>query len=210
VGAQQGDEADEAGRKRRSVASYPRYWADLIEGNAAGYGRHGMGDGISLAGIPVPSREPWFLATVGVHVLAGILAVIAGATAMLSPKAPGRHPHAGTVYFWALVTACVTMSALALARWPVDNHLFALGVLALGSATIGRAARRRLWGRWVRVHISLMGLSYVLMLTAFYVDNGPHLPLWNRLPPLAFWLLPTLVGVPLIVRALRRPPLLQQ
>jgi hypothetical protein len=169
-----------------------------------------MGDGISLAGIPIPSREPWFLATVAVHVLAGILAVGAGATAMLSPKAPGRHPRAGTVYFWALVTVCVTMSALAVARWPVDNHLVVLGVLALGSATIGRAARRRLWRRWVRVHISLMGLSYVLMLTAFYVDNGPNLPLWNRLPPLAFWLLPTVVGVPLIVRALRKPLLLQQ
>jgi hypothetical protein len=170
----------------------------------------GMGEGISLAGIPIPSREPWFLAIVGVHVLAGILAVVAGATAMLSPKAPGRHPRAGTVYFWALVTVCVSMSALAVARWPIDNHLVVLGVLALGSATIGRAAHRRLWRGWVRVHISLMGLSYVLMLTAFYVDNGPHLPLWNRLPPLAFWLLPTLVGLPLIVRALRRPLLLQQ
>ena len=170
----------------------------------------GMGEGISVAGIPIPSREPWFLATVGVHVLAGMLAVVAGAIAMLSPKAPGRHPRAGTVYFWALMAVCVTMSVLAVARWPVDNHLAVLGVLALGSATIGRAAHRRLWRRWVRVHIPLMGLSYVFMLTAFYVDNGPHLPLWSRLPPLAFWLLPALVGVPLIVRALRRPLLLPQ
>jgi uncharacterized membrane protein YhaH (DUF805 family) len=169
-----------------------------------------MEEGINLAGIPVPSREPWFLATVGVHVLAGIVAVVAGATAMLSPKTAGRHPRAGTVYFWALATVCVTMSALTVARWPADNHLGVLGVLALGSAIIGRAARRGRWRHWVRVHIPLMGLSYVFMLTAFYVDNGPHLPLWNRLPPIAFWLLPSLVGLPLIGRALRGPLPLQE
>jgi hypothetical protein len=163
-----------------------------------------MDEGISLAGIPVPSREPWFLITVAVHVLAGIVAVVAGATAMLSPKSPGRHPRAGTAYFWALATVSVTMGALAVARWPADNHLVALGVLALGSAIVGRAARRGRWQRWVLVHVSLMGLSYVFLLTAFYVDNGPHLPLWNRLPPLAFWLLPSLVGLPLIARALHR------
>src|SRR5262245_45569785 len=163
-----------------------------------------MDEGISLAGIPIPSREPWFLITVAVHVLAGIVAVVAGATAILSPKAPGRHPRAGTLYFWALLTVSVTMGALAVARWPADNHLLALGVLALGSVGVGLAARRGRWRRWMHVHVPLMGLSYVFMLTAFYVDNGPHLPLWNRLPPLAFWLLPSLVGLPLIARALHR------
>jgi hypothetical protein len=49
-----------------------------------------------------------------------------------------------------------------------------------------------------------MGVGYVAMLTAFYVDNGPHLPLWDRLPPLAFWLLPSVIGAPLIARAIRR------
>ena len=54
-----------------------------------------------------------------------------------------------------------------------------------------------------------MGLSYVIMLTAFYVDNGKSLPLWNQLPPIAYWVLPAAIGVPLIVRALRRHPLAQ-
>ena len=39
------------------------------------------------------------------------------------------------------------------------------------------------------------------MLTAFYVDNGPHLPLWDRLPPLTFWVLPAAIGAPVIARA---------
>jgi len=52
-----------------------------------------------------------------------------------------------------------------------------------------------------------MGLSYILMLTAFYVDNGKHLPLWKELPQIAFWLLPSACGVPVIAWALRRHPL---
>ena len=39
-------------------------------------------------------------------------------------------------------------------------------------------------------HIAGIGVAYTAMLTTFYVDNGPHLPLWDRLPTLAFWLLP--------------------
>jgi hypothetical protein len=45
-----------------------------------------------------------------------------------------------------------------------------------------------------------MGGSYALLLTAFYVDNGPSLPLWNRLPPPAYWLIPNLIAAPLILR----------
>jgi hypothetical protein len=52
-----------------------------------------------------------------------------------------------------------------------------------------------------------MGLSYILMLTAFYVDNGKNLPIWRELPQIAFWLLPAAIGIPLIVRALMRHPL---
>jgi hypothetical protein len=42
------------------------------------------------------------------------------------------------------------------------------------------------------------------MLTAFYVDNGPKLPLWQLLPDIAFWVLPSLIGLPLIARAIAR------
>jgi len=52
-----------------------------------------------------------------------------------------------------------------------------------------------------------MGASYVFMLTAFYVDNGKNLPLWKELPQIAFWLLPGAIGVPLILSALFRHPL---
>jgi hypothetical protein len=49
-----------------------------------------------------------------------------------------------------------------------------------------------------------MAGSYVALLTGFYVDNGPNLPLWDRLPTWSFWLIPTAVGAPLTVWALYR------
>ena len=60
---------------------------------------------------------------------------------------------------------------------------------------------------WFGCTITGMGLSYVLMLIAFYVDNGKQLPLWKDLPHFMYWLAPLAVGVPLIIRALLRHPL---
>jgi hypothetical protein len=160
-----------------------------------------------VLGIPIPSTSPVFLAAVGLHVLVGLVCVVAGAVAMLSPKHAGRHPLFGTIYYWSLVVVFASATGLSVVRWAEDYHLFILGLLAFLAASVGRTARRRRWPGWVRLHISGMGLSYILLLTAFYVDNGKSLPLWKELPPIAYWLLPAVVGVPLIVHALLRHPL---
>jgi hypothetical protein len=164
--------------------------------------------GVVVLGIPIPSSSPIFLSIVAVHVAAGLVCTIAGIGAMLTPKRAGRHPAAGAVYYWSLVGVFVTMAALSILRWPENTHLFVLGILSFGAGTIGRMARRRLWRGWLRLHIVSMAISYILLLTAFYVDNGPHLPVWRSLPPLAHWLLPSFVGVPLLIWALRRHPLI--
>jgi uncharacterized membrane protein len=160
-----------------------------------------------VLGIPVPSTDPVFLAIVGIHVLLGLAAVIAGAVAMLSNKARGRHSTFGTIYFRCLSGVFVTMSALSFMRWTADYHLFVLGTLSFAAAIAGRTAVRRCWRRWPQLHLTGMGVSYTLMLTAFYVDNGPNLPLWRELPWLAFWVLPGAIGSPLILYALFRHPL---
>jgi hypothetical protein len=66
-------------------------------------------------------------------------------------------------------------------------------VVAFTAATIGFQHRRRDCPGDA-AHIAGMGIGYIAMLTAFYVDNGPHLPLWDRLPTIAFWLLPSAIG----------------
>ena len=170
-----------------------------------------MTDGITnVAGIEIPSSNPVFLAVVGVHVLLGLACVVTGAIAMLSPKRAGRHPRFGTFYFWCLTGIFLAASGLAAVRWAEDYHLFILGKLAFAAACFGRQARRQRWRNWVRLHITGMGTSYVLLLVAFYVDNGAQLPIWKDLPHFTYWLLPVVIGVPLILRALLWHPLVRQ
>jgi hypothetical protein len=130
--------------------------------------------------------------------------VVLGAVAMLSEKRRGNHPNFGTTYYWSLAMLCATATVLAMMRWAQDYHLFILGALAFSAASVGRMARRHLWRRWVDFHVSGMGLSYILMLTAFYVDNGKNLPVWKELPYAAYWVVPGAVRLPLILRALTR------
>ena len=54
------------------------------------------------------------------------------------------------------------------------------------------------------IHILGLSLSFVAMMTGFYVDNGPHLPLLDHLPAIVFWVLPSAVGAVLTGRAVRR------
>lgn len=162
---------------------------------------------LAVAGIRVPCDSLLFLAVLAVHIPFGMACVLAGLVAILSKKEHGRHPTFGTLYYWSLSMVFASASVLAALRWAEDYHLFILGTLSFASAIFGRTARRRRWRGWVELHISGMGISYVLMLTAFYVDNGKNLPLWNKLPTIAYWILPSVVGLPLIVRALLFHPL---
>jgi hypothetical protein len=161
-----------------------------------------------VLGIEIPSTDPVFLAVVvGIHIPLGLTCVVAGAVAMLSEKRRGRHSTAGKVYFWSLLALFASATLLSVMRWHENYHLFILGALAFASAWFGRTALRQRWHGWARLHITGMGLSYVLMLIAFYVDNGKQLPLWQDLPHFMYWLLPLAVGAPLIARALLRHPL---
>ena len=162
---------------------------------------------INVGGIEIPSTDPVFLAIVAVHVLLGLICIITGILAMLSTKRKGPHPAFGSIYFWCLGGLVFTAATLAAIRWAEDYYLFILGALAFAAACMGRTARRKRWTNWVRLHITGMVMSYILILTAFYVDNGKSLPLWRNLPPLAYWLSPAAVGIPLMIRALLRHPL---
>jgi len=143
-----------------------------------------MSDHITtVAGFVIPSTDPLFLTIVAVHVVLGLGTAAAGLVAMLSVKAPGRHPRFGTVYSWLLTALFLSGTALSVMRWAQAYHLFILGGFSFLAALIGREARRGRVRGWERLHIAGMGSSYVLMFIAFYVDNGRQLPPLNLLPP---------------------------
>jgi hypothetical protein len=156
-----------------------------------------------ILGDQVGSTAPVFLAFLAIHVIAGLTAVITGAVAALVRKGSPRHIRAGRWFYRAITVVFVTATALAVMRWRQDYYLFIIGAVAFTAATIGYEHRRR-HRPGDTGHITGMGIGYTAMLTAFYVDNGPHLPVWDHLPTLAFWLLPSAIAAPLIARAVRR------
>ncbi len=156
-----------------------------------------------ILGGQVGSTAPVFLAFLALHVLAGLTAVTTGAVAALSRKGSPRHIHAGRWYYRAISTVFATATALAAMRWQQDYYLFLIGAVAFTAATIGYLHRRR-HRPGDTPHIAGMGTAYIAMLTAFYVDNGPRLPLWDHLPTLAFWLFPTAIGAPIVARSIAR------
>ena len=152
-----------------------------------------------IAGIPIPSTSPVFLAVVGIHVLLGLACTIIGIVAMLMVKGRGRHSDFGTVYYWCLSGVFVTALRLSVVRWSEDYHLAILAALSFAAAHLGRRAIRHRWCGWPVLHLSGMGASYILLITAFYVDNGKNLALWRELPQIAFWILPGAIGIPMIL-----------
>ena len=156
-----------------------------------------------IMGTEVGSTAPVFLAFLAVHVAAGLTAVVSGAVAALAGKGGPRHVRAGRWFYRAITVVFATAAVLAAMRWQQDYRLLIIGAVAFAAATVGYQHRRRRRAGDTG-HIVGMGIGYVAMLTAFYVDNGPHLPLWDRLPPLAFWLIPSVIGAPVITRAVLR------
>jgi len=153
-----------------------------------------------ILGDQVGSTAPVFLAFLAAHVLAGLVAVATGAIAALTRKGSPSHARVGRSFYRAVTVVFATATVLSIMRWRQDYHLLIIGAVAFAGATVGYLHRRR-HRPGDTGHIVGMGTGYVAMLTAFYVDNGPHLPLWDRLPSLTFWFLPAAIGAPIIVRA---------
>jgi len=161
-----------------------------------------LSTGADVGGLDVPDIGPVFFAALGLHVAAGVTCLVSGALAATAHKQAGRHPRAGAVYLYGIGVVFVTASVMAIIRWEQDAHLFAIAAGTFSVAMLGWWVRRKRPRRWLALHGAAMAGSYIALLTGFYVDNGPQLPLWNQLPDLAFWLLPAAIGIPLTLRAL--------
>ncbi|GAA3561262.1 hypothetical protein GCM10022419_047390 [Nonomuraea rosea] len=157
-------------------------------------------NGIDVGGVRVPEAGPLFLAVLAIRVVARLTYVTCGAVAALPDKGGVRHRRFGLIYLGALSVVFASMTVLSTAHWSRNAYLFVIGTLAFALALAGYLCGRPR----SCLHIAGLGGSYLALITAFYVDNGPHLPGWDRLPTWMLWTLPSLIGLPMIARAIGR------
>ncbi len=148
-----------------------------------------------------------------VHALAAATTGVTGVITFSRPKRSVRHPKWGGRYLWAYTVVVLTAIILSVKRWPADAYLFGLAILGYGLALAAYAARRfrqkpimkRVVGPWwIVAHLIGMIGSYVVLWTAFYVDNAHLIPGLKHLPALTFWVLPSFIGLPFLVVSLSR------
>lgn len=137
----------------------------------------------------------WILA---LHIVAGVLGLVLGPIAMQAAKRPGRHTRVGEAYHWVMLTVCLSAATLAVLDW---SRLWWFLPIAAGSyafALVGYLAAKRRWPGWLSTHISGQGGSYIAMVTAVLVVNWSSLTGTRGFASPWPWILPTLVGSPII------------
>jgi hypothetical protein len=148
-----------------------------------------------------------------VHALAALTTGVTGVITFSRHKRRGRHPKWGVRYLWAYTVVFLTAIILSVQNFPTDAYLVILATIGYGFATSGYGARRfrqkpmvrRLLGKqWIVAHIVGMIGSYVVLWTAFYVDNAHLIPGLKQLPTLTFWVLPTVIALPFLLVSLSR------
>ncbi len=146
-----------------------------------------------------------------IHVTAGVVGLLLGPVAMFSRKRRGRHTRAGEAYHWAFAALFVSAVALAVLDWSENWWLAPVGAGSYAFALLGYVAAKRRRPKWLIRHVADQGGSYIAMTSATLVVNWENLTgTPGRESPLP-WLLPTVVGTPLIywvaheIAAGRRP-----
>jgi hypothetical protein len=126
------------------------------------------------------------------HITAGTAGLLIGPIAMATPKRRGWHTRAGIGY--QVAVALLTTTAIGLTAF-APGRLWPLALIAVATETaalVGWRAQRRRTPGWLPRHVGFMAGSYVSFVTAALVVNWPN--------PFS-WILPTVVGTPLIARA---------
>lgn len=128
-----------------------------------------------------------------VHAVAGLVTGITGLVTFRVRKRRGCHDRWGTCYLWAYTVVFLTATILSAERPEADAYLFFLALVGYGFALGGYGVRRfrqepmvrHIVGKqWVGAHIIGMIGSYIVLWTAFYVDNAHLIPGLKELPPL--------------------------
>ncbi len=113
-------------------------------------------------------------------------------------KEERKHTEWGEIYHASYVVITLTAIILSIINWDKIAYLFYVAIFSYAFAIYGYLARKKRWKNWIHHHITGMLGSYIGAVTALLVNVGIHIPIINLLPPIWFWFLPTLIGIPLV------------
>jgi histidinol-phosphate phosphatase family protein len=137
-------------------------------------------------------------AVLALHMAAGFAGLVLGPVAMAAPKRTGAHTRAGEGYHWVVLAVCLTAASLAALDWPRLWWFLPIAAGSYAFTLLGYVAAKRRWRGWLLTHVSGQGGSYIALVTAVLVVNWSALTgTPGRASPWP-WLLPTVVGTPLI------------
>ena len=152
-----------------------------------------------------------FRAVLLFHIAVGTAGLILGPVAMTALKGSRLHAWAGELYHWVMLAVCVSAAGLAWLDWERNWWFLPIAAGSYTFALVGYVAAKVRWLGWIAAHVGGQGGSYIAMVTAILVVNWQLLTgTSGRSSPWA-WILPTVVGSPLIawvnvqVRRGRRP-----
>ncbi|TWT09354.1 DUF2306 domain-containing protein [Planomicrobium sp. CPCC 101079] len=140
----------------------------------------------------------FFTSMLVLHIAAGSVCLSVGLFAVSVKKKKGNHTKSGEVYHASFAVLFSTAVIMALLHWEESAALFYVAIFSYSLAFIGYMARKRRWKNWISLHIRGMLGSYIGLVTAVLITNGQDIPLLNLLPDWSLWLLPTIIGSPII------------
>ncbi|WP_065410906.1 DUF2306 domain-containing protein [Pseudobacillus wudalianchiensis] len=135
-----------------------------------------------------------------VHIFTGFICLITGLIAGFSKKKKGKHTLTGQIYFWSYSLVFLSAVIMAITHWQESAYLFYIALFSFAFALLGYVSVKKKRKNWLSQHIAGMLGSYIGIVTATLVVNSPKIPLLNEVPILAIWLLPTIIGTPIIFK----------
>jgi hypothetical protein len=139
-----------------------------------------------------------------IHAASGGTALALGLIGMISRKRRGLHTVNGILFHVAALVTCVTASVISFQSWDTHWWLFLIALFSYIAVALGHVSARVRWQGWIPFHIICQCSAYISMTTAFLVVNRSILPKFVGIPSYWSWIIPTVIGTPLIVLATAR------
>ena len=134
-----------------------------------------------------------------IHIGSGFIAIALGLIVMRSRKHYGIHTKGGVLYHWLMFAVCLTAVLLCVVAWPRIWWLLPVAIGSYALALLGYLSARSRWQNWLPLHVSCQGGSFIALITAFLIVNWEFLTGEVGLYSVWAWIIPTLVGTPIIM-----------